>query len=52
MTVNQGHFAGRHEPWNKGKPGGQTAPFKLKDIWATGMLTVERVYLGTLPHMR
>jgi hypothetical protein len=22
------------EPWNKGKPVGQKAPFKLKEIWA------------------
>lgn len=27
-------FAGRREPWNKGKIVGQKAPFKLKDIWA------------------
>jgi hypothetical protein len=24
----------RHKPWNKGKPVGQKAPFKLKEIWA------------------
>jgi integrase len=23
-----------HEPWNKGRPVGQKAPLKLKDIWA------------------
>ena len=26
--------AAHREPWNKGKIVGQTAPFKLKDIWA------------------
>jgi hypothetical protein len=26
--------AGRRDPWNKGKPVGQKAPLKLRDIWA------------------
>ena len=26
--------AAHREPWNKGKLGGQKAPFKVKDIWA------------------
>ncbi len=24
----------RREPWNKGKPVGQKAPLRLKEIWA------------------
>jgi hypothetical protein len=27
-------ISGRREPWNKGKPVGQKAPLKLRDIWA------------------